>query len=141
MGKRIDQFCDNLRTKLTSTDKHLASLKADIESNARTAERDVRNRLMAVNRHIDQNRAKVAAAQADIKKWAEERKAATNEKIVDWKAKRETARLQSRAEAAEAYADAAAVVAIAAIDDAEQASLEAWVARKDAESPLGAKAA
>jgi len=140
MGQRIDQFCENLRIKLTTVDDNVGALKANIDSNARNAEQVVRNRLTELNRQIDDNRAKVAAAQAEIKKWAEERKAATSEKIKDWKAKLEVAKLQTRVEAAEVYANAATTVALAAIDSAEQASLEAWMARKDAETD-GAKAA
>jgi hypothetical protein len=41
--------------------------------------------------------------------------------------------LNTRAERAEAYAEAAVFVALASIDEAEQAMLEAALARKDAE--------
>ena len=130
MSERIDQFCENLRVKLTS-----------IDNKAQTAEQEVRTRLDAVKKRIDQERPKVTAAQADIKKWVEERKATTNQKIAEWKAKSEKARLKSWADFAEGYAGAAAAVALAAVDEAEQASLEAWLARKDAESAQGTKAA
>ncbi|MGP0092078.1 MAG: hypothetical protein ACLPKB_19285 [Xanthobacteraceae bacterium] len=141
MGARIDQFCENLRIKLTSVDNNMNSLKAKIEGQARTAEQDVRSHLDGVKKRIEQDRTKVTAAQGDIKKWAEERKATTSEKITEWKTKREMAKLQSRAENAERYAAAAAVVALATVDEAEQASLEAWLARKDADSAQGTKAA
>jgi hypothetical protein len=49
--------------------------------------------------------------------------------------------LQSRAENAERYAVAAAVVALAAVDEAEQAALEAWLARKDGDNADETKAA
>ena len=141
MGERIDQFCENLRVKLTSIDNNMELLKAKIDSKARTAEQDVQNHLESVKKRIEQDRAKVAAAQGDIKKWVEERKAATSEKVAEWKTKRETAKLQSRAISAERYAAAAVVVASAAVDEAEQASLEAWLARKDADSAQSTKAA
>jgi len=41
--------------------------------------------------------------------------------------------LQSRADRAELYAVAATDVAVAAVDEAEEASLEAWLARRDAD--------
>ena len=41
--------------------------------------------------------------------------------------------IESRADLAEQYAAAAKELAIAAIDEAEEAALEAWLARKDAE--------
>jgi hypothetical protein len=141
MGEHIDQFCENLRVKLTSIDNNMQSLKAKIDSKARTAEQDVQSHLDGVKRRVEQERTKVAAAQADIKKWADERKAAAGEKIAEWKAKLEVAKLQGRADGAERYAAAAAVVALAAVDEAEQASLEAWLARKDADGAKAAKAA
>ena len=141
MGERIDQFCENLRTKLTNVDGNMQALKSKIDSKARTAEQDARAQLDAVKSRIEHDRAKVTAAQSDIRKWMEERKASGNEKIADWKAKHESARLQSRADHADRYAEAAAIVALAAVDEAEEASLEAWLARNDADSGRGARPA
>lgn len=141
MSERIDQFCENLRVKLTSIDDNMEMLKAKIKGQEQTAEKDVRTHLDRVRNRIEQNHAKVTSAQANIKKWLDDRKTATNEKVAEWKTKREQTKLQNRAEFAEDYAEAAAVVASSAVDDAEQAALEAWLARKDAESALGTKAA
>jgi L-lactate utilization protein LutB len=141
MSERIDQFCENLRVKLTSIDSSMQALKTKVDAKSQTAEQDLRNQLESVKKRIEQDRTKVAAAQADINKWVEERKATANEKIAEWKSKLEKAKLQSRADGAERYAAAAAVVALAAMDEAEQASLEAWLARKDADSARGTKAA
>jgi len=115
----------------------MQALKAQIDKRAQTAEQDARAHLDAVKKRMEQDRAKVTAAENDMKKWADERKAATNKKIAQWKAKLEKAKLQSRADNAERYAAAAAIVAMAALDAAEQASLEAWLARKDADSAQG----
>lgn len=141
MSERIDQFCENLRIKLTSIDKQMQELKAKIDSKAQTAEKEVRTQLDAVKKRLAQDRTKVETAQADVKKWVDEFKLASNEKIAEWKDKREKAKLQSRAENAERYAVAAAVVALAAVDEAEQAALEAWLARKDADTADETKAA
>jgi hypothetical protein len=48
-----------------------------------------------------------------------------------------TSQAPEPADNAERYAAAAAIVAMAALDAAEQASLEAWLARKDADSAQG----
>ena len=141
MSERIDQFCENLRTKLTSIDKSMQELKAKIDSKAQTAEQEVRTRLQTVKKRLAQDRTKLQTAQVDIKKWVDDFKAASNEKIVEWKVKRDEAKLQIRAEIAERYAVAAAVVALAAVDEAEQAALEAWLARKDADTADETKAA
>jgi hypothetical protein len=141
MNKRIDQFCEDLRIKLTSIDNSMKSLKAKIEGKARTAKQEVQTHLDDIKKRIDQDRTKVAAAQVNIKKWGEEGKAVTSARLAEWKTKREMAELQSRADNAERYAAAAAVVALAATEEAEQASLEAWLARADADSANSTKAA
>jgi len=141
MSERIDQFCENLRIKLTSIDKKMQQLKAKIDSRAQTAEQEVRIQLDAVKKRLVQDRTKVETAQADVKKWVDDFKAAGNEKIVEWKVKRDEAKLQIRAEIAERYAVAAAVVALAAVDEAEQAALETWLARKDADIAAETKVA
>jgi hypothetical protein len=109
-------------------------LKAKINGNAVHVEQDVQSHLNRVHKRVEQGRAKVAAAQADIKEWAEEEKTATSNKIAEWKAKCEVSKLQGRADRAERYAAAASTVAVAALDEAEEASLEAWLARQDANS-------
>ena len=141
MGERFDEFREKFRNKLTGLDNDMKSLKAKMDDKTRSAEQDVRSQLDAFKKHVEQERAKVTAAQNEMKKWAEERKAATSEKLAEWKTKRDTARLRSRADSAAHYADAAAVVAFAAVDEAVQASLEAWLAQKDASNAQGAKAA
>ncbi|HUK07247.1 MAG TPA: hypothetical protein VLX09_05205 [Stellaceae bacterium] len=140
MGQRIDQFCENLRLKLTNIDSGLTSLKAKIDGKTQQAEQEARGHLEKVRRQIQQNHAKVSAAQAEMKEWAESRKAATAEKIAEWKVKRETSRLQNRADKAERYAAASIEVALAAVDDAEEAALEAWLARQDAGAALAKSA-
>jgi predicted nucleic acid-binding Zn-ribbon protein len=134
MGARIDQFSEDLRQKLTIADSGLDGLKAKIDSKAVHVEQDVQSHLDRVHKRVEQGRAKVAAAQADIKEWADAKKTATSDEVAAWKAKRELSKLQGRADSAERYAAAASAVAVAALDEAEEASLEAWLARRDANS-------
>jgi hypothetical protein len=86
MGQRIGE---NLRQKLTMADSGLDGLKAKIDANAAHAEQDVQSHLDRVRKRIEQGRAKVSAAQADVKSWVDEQKAITSDKIAEWKAKRE----------------------------------------------------
>jgi len=134
MGQRIDQFSEDLRVKLTNIDGRFTSLRSKIDSKAQDAEREVRSQLDQARKRSEQNRAEILAAQARVKDWAENRKTATTEKIAEWKAKRDTNKLQSRADEAERYATAAIAIAMAAVDEAEQAALEAWLARQEADS-------
>ena len=141
MGQRIDQFCEQLRTKLTQIDTSLNDLKGKIDSKARNVDQDARVHLDKVEKRIAQDKTKVSAAQAKMKDWIEARKVETQAKIAEWKSKRETSKLQNRADRAEQYAAAAIVVAASAVDEAEQASVEAWLARQDADSAAAKQAA
>jgi hypothetical protein len=132
-GQRIDKFCESLRLKLTNVDSNMDSLKAKIDGKAQNAEQDVRHHLDGVKKRIEQDRAKLTAAQADVKNWVDDRRAVTADKIAEWKANREIAKLQGRADRAELYAAATIDVAVSAVDEAEQAALEAWLAREDAD--------
>jgi hypothetical protein len=134
MGKRIDQFSEDLRLKLTNIDTGLGGLKAKIDGKAQNAEQEARSHLERVQMRIEQDRNKVSTAQAQIKNWTESRQMETRDKIAEWKSKLETSKLQNRADRSEQYAAAAIVVATEALDEAEQASLEAWLARQDADS-------
>src|SRR5260370_14731092 len=101
MGQRIDQFCEDLRLKLTNTDSGLSGLKAKIDGKAEHAEQEVRSHLDKVRKRLEQGRAKIAADKAEIKNWADSQKAATSDKIAEWKANREASKLQNRADKAE----------------------------------------
>jgi hypothetical protein len=141
MSHRIDLFCEDLRQKLTIIESGLQGLKAKVEANEVHAERDVRNHLDRVRKRIDQGRTNVCAAKAEVKSWAEDRNSITADKIAKLKTKRDVAKLQGRANKAERYSVAAVKVATAVIDEAEQASLEAWLARADADYAQGKQTA
>jgi len=134
MSQQVDQFCDKLRVKLNGIGNGLHDLKNRVDGMAQNVEQDVRSNLDNVNKRIEQGRSKVAAAQADMTNWAAQQKAGAKDKIDEWKAKRETGKLERRADGAEQYAAAAVDVAAAALDEAERATLEAWIARQDADS-------
>lgn len=70
---------------------------------------------------------------------AEEKQAEVQSKVEEWKVKREIGELNRRAERAENYAASVVVVAMAAIDEAEEAILEAMAARLDADKAISAE--
>ena len=137
MSERIDQACENLRVKLNQVDERLDELKSKIKGDAESAQKELRIRAEKLERRIDENRNQLASAKAEAKGWLDERKSAAREKIADWKAKREIDKLENRAAEAESYAEAAVAIAAAALDDAEHATIEAIVARYDADAAGG----
>src|SRR5215475_12328737 len=87
MSKRIDQFCEDLRQKYTIAASGLDGLRAQINGKAAHVDLAVHNHLERVRKRVEQGRAKVAAAQTEIKNWADKKKAVTGDKIADWKEK------------------------------------------------------
>jgi len=137
MGQHIDQFCETLRLKLTDAEGNLSALRTKIDVEAENAARDVQSHLDAVKKRIEQGEVKASAARADVDMWLEQRKATASGAVAEWKSKREIAKLQTRADRAKRYLAATIDIAEAAIDEAEVAALEAWLARRDAESAMG----
>jgi chromosome segregation ATPase len=140
MGQRIDQLCEDLRIKLWDIEIAFNDLKTKMEEGPGNAEEAVRDQLAQVRERIESERAKIAAAQVQVKDW-ESRETATHDKIAKRYANGEVHRLQKRAEHAEAFAAASIDVALAAVDEAERASLEAWLARKALDSARDYKTA
>jgi len=137
MSQRIDQFRETFRLKLMQADSDLSALKGKIDAKAEIAERDARACLDEVAKRIELSKPKAAAAQAEIEKWAKAQAAAAQDSAAALKAKGAAATLKARAELAEHYALAAIDVAVAAIDAAEHATLEAWLTRRAADHPPG----
>ena len=96
MGKQSEKFGEVLRSKLSNIETGLREVKSAIDVKANKAEQDVRAHLDAAKKRLEQDRAKVTAAQSEVKNWADEQKATTSEKIAEWKTKHETAKLQRR---------------------------------------------
>ena len=94
-----------------------------------------------MRKRIDQARTKVSVARTDVATWVQDHNAITIDTVAVWKTKRDVEKLQGRADKAERYAAATADVATAAIDEAEQASLEAWLAQADADYAKGKQTA
>ena len=85
MGKRIDQFCENLRQRLTMIDCGLDGLRAKIDSDVLTADRHVQSHLERVRKRIEQGRSRVTAAKTDVATWVQDRNAVSIDTIAAWK--------------------------------------------------------
>ena len=129
MSQQIDSFCEKLRGKLSEMDDRLqrkASAKAD-------SEQDLHSQAEKLQASLDADRASIEAAKTRMKDWAAGKKATFDEKVVQWKAQRTQEQLKRRADAAEGYASDAFAVAVAAVDEAYEAAIEAIIARGDAD--------
>jgi len=132
--QNAEPFSEAFRAKLANIDGTLKSLSTKVDGDARQAEEEARSQLAKVNADIEANKPTIAAAQAQMTQWAQAQKAATTEKVAEWKSSQDHSKLQARAAEAERNAAAARDVAVHALNGAHQAALEAWLAHKDASS-------
>ena len=133
MSQQIDSFCEKLRGKLNEMDDRLQQLKASAKADSEKARQDLHSQAEKLQASLDADRASIEAAKIRMKDWAAGKKAIFDEKVAQWKAQRKQEQLKRRAEAAEEYASDAFDVAVAAVDDAYEAAIEAIIARGDAD--------
>ena len=134
MSAKVDKFCDDLRERLNAIEARVESAKASVQALPGKAEQAVRDKVYEVRAKVQSQKDRVEKARADLKAWAEQKKAETEATVREWKTRHEAKRLNARADRAEAYAQAAVVVALAMVDEAEEAIFEAVGARMDADA-------
>ena len=110
----------------------MSALKSRVQSASNEAEDARRREYQATQQVMQDQRQAVDEAQETAKTWIEQKKAAAASEIDQWKARREAKKLSNRADQAEEYAAAAIALATASISEAENAVLEAVIARMDA---------
>jgi hypothetical protein len=132
MSEHIDRLCGDLRIKLHGIDRRLEALKGNGMATSEKSQHAVESQLDRVEQRIYDNRVTVEAANARVKAWLDGKKDSFDGNRADWKQRRKVHLLNTRADDAEAYAEAVFDLAAAAADEASQAALEALLARNDA---------
>ena len=134
MSQKLDNVRSELRSKVNEADKHLKDIEANVKNANEKAKAELQAQLKSVESKVSGAKNRVAAADARMKSWVDEKKEMTQDAIAQWKAQRNAKKLGARADRSEDYAVAATQFAGAAIDEAERAVIEAIVARMDADS-------
>jgi exonuclease VII large subunit len=133
MSVAVDQFCDKLRDRLNAIEARLKTVKTDIQDRSEAAETALRGKLDEIRTKLKDQGGRMDQMRSELKARAQQKIAETKEAISDWKVKQETRKLKARAERAQAYAADAMEYALATIDEAEEAILDAMLARMDTE--------
>jgi chromosome segregation ATPase len=140
MGQKIDEFCNDLRNDLTEADNRLQGLKGQIEKANEETRDAIETKLQQAKSDLEAQKRKAEDRQHEVKSYLEEKRAEAKHDIDDWKKKRELKKLEKRAERRESYAADTLLFAMAAIDEANVAVLEALEARLDADDAEAATA-
>jgi vacuolar-type H+-ATPase subunit I/STV1 len=134
MSAKVDKFCDNLRDRLNAVEGRFISVKTNVQGFPKQAEKALRERLDEVRAKLHAQKDRVERTRANIKARSQQKMAETKEMVSEWKTKHEARRLSARADMAEAYAADMIDFADATIAEAEEAILDAVVARIDADA-------
>jgi hypothetical protein len=139
-NEKVDRFTQEMRVKLDAAEQRVRQLKANAQNATASAQADGRRQLDVLEQRAHDHHAKVRAGEARASEWLQHKKAATTEKIAEWKQARRVDKLGDRADSAEQYLVTAVQLASASIDEAERAAVEAVVARMDADAARDAAA-
>jgi ElaB/YqjD/DUF883 family membrane-anchored ribosome-binding protein len=126
----IKKFTNQMQAKMKQVEDGLESLMAATQTQAKHADKAVRAHIETLEADATKAKESLKRARTEMASWVEDAK----ETVVGWKDKLDTSMLHARADRAERYAEAALVVALASVDQAEKAMLSAGLARSDAES-------
>lgn len=137
MSDAIAKFNVQLLASMKALQNRIEALNDKGAADAQSAEKEIRSQIAALEQRGQSAKASLETARADVVKWADD-SAAT---VSGWKAKFDANRLSDRADRATRYAEAASQVAIASVEQAEKATLDAKLAHAEAAAAKASKAA
>jgi DNA repair exonuclease SbcCD ATPase subunit len=144
MGEATGKTADDLKKKLSehidAAKTKLDALKKDLNGMHQEDMQALQERCDQVRQRLDQQKERTRKMQEDIVNWKNEKVAHTQDAIGSWRQKREIKKLEARAERAEDNAVDMVTVAAFDFDEAEQAVLDAIVARYEAQQAAGSAA-
>ena len=132
MSGVVDQFCDRFLDRLNSMQCRREAIKSFLVGRSETVEKVLRGWLEEARTKLVAQKDRTEQTRASLTAMAQQLTAETTEAVSEWKAKRDIAKLEARADCAEAYAAEAVDYALSAIDQAGEAVLGAVLARIDA---------
>lgn len=135
MTDRITKFNVALHDRIKDIQHRLEGLKHETKEEIGDAQRAIHDHIESLEGRVKEGRTKLKGAKDEIKDWVDETKSTVNE----WKDKHEIDKLHARSEGADRYADSALDVALGALEEAEKAMLQSWLARADFERATDAK--
>ena len=134
MSANVDKFCNDLRDRLNAIERRVESVKADVKAFPGQGEKVLRDKLEAARNRLNAEKERVNQMRTNFEAQARQKIAESKEAVSEWKKKHETRMLNARADRANEYAGDAVALAVASIDEAEEAILDAVVARIDADA-------
>jgi hypothetical protein len=137
MSTAIDNFTNQLHDNLEAVEDRAKSLKHNIKSATEKSQADIQLKLDEAKASLAAKKQEFDEYRAKLKIQFESKESEVQSSVDEWKASREVKKLENRAEKAEDYATTSIYMAMAMMQEAEEATLTAICNRMDAETAAG----
>jgi hypothetical protein len=136
MNITVENFTKQLHDGVEKVEDLAKLLKEDIRSATQKNQAEIQSKLEAAKLKIEAKKQEFAEYRVKLQSQFEEKEAELKSTVEEWKANQEVKKLEHRADRAEDYAATAIFLAMAMMEEAEAATLEAICTRLDAEAAV-----
>ena len=133
MSTIIEKFAKQLHDNLEMVEERVKSLRDNIQSVPKQPHIEIQSKLDQAKANLSNKKRELEGYRAKLQIQFEEKESELNSNVEEWKSWREISQMEIQADNAENYAAKATYLAIATMEEAEKAILEAIAARLDAE--------
>jgi len=137
MSTAIDNFTNQLHDNLEAVEERAKSLKHNIKSATKKNQAEIKSKLDEAKASLTAKKQEFDEYRAKLKTQFEEKESEVKSSVDEWKASREVKKLEHRAEKDEDYAATSVFLAMAMMEEAEEATLTAICSRMEAEAAAG----
>ena len=132
MSVALDNFTKQLHDSLEAVESRANSLRESIQSSPKKTQAEIQLKLDEAKKALDAKKKEFDEYRAILKSQFEEKESEVMANVEEWKVTREVKKLEHRADRSDQYASTAMFLAMATMEEAEKATLEAIAARLDA---------
>jgi hypothetical protein len=134
MSIAIDNFTKQLHDNLEAVEDRAKALKENLQSAPKKTQAEIQLKLDEAGKTLEAKKQQFDEYRAKLQTQFEEKESEVKSHVEEWKTGREVKKLERRAGKAEDYATTSTFMAMAMMEEAEKAVLEAIAARLDAEA-------
>jgi hypothetical protein len=137
MSTTIDNFTKQLHDSLEAVEDRAKLLKESVKSAPKKTQAEIESKLDEAKTKLEAKKQEFDEYRTKLKTQFEEKESEVKSHVEEWKASRKVKKLEHRADKAEDYAATAIFLAMAAMEEAEEATLAAICTRLDVETAAG----
>ncbi len=137
MSTAINNFNKQILDNLEAVEDRAKSLKESVQSATEKTQDEIQSKLDEAKTKLKAKKQEFDEYRAKLKTQFEEKESEIKLNVEEWKTSRKVKKLEHRADKAEDYAATALFLAMAMMEEAEEATLSAICTRLDAEAAAG----